>query len=341
MATEAQALHAESIIIDSTCPLLEDDTHLGLYQRGGFTAVTPTVGGMHGGSAETLLRLAYWHRVIRERDDLVLVRTADDIRNAKKTGKTGLILHFQGTEPLDRTVDLLDVYNALGVKVIQLTYNKRCHVGDGCEEPSDSGLSRYGKSVVKRMNDLGIIVDCSHTGVRTSLDAIDASTAPVILSHANPKAVYSVHRNASDELLRAIASSGGVIGIVGYPAFVSSDKRPTLDQYIDHIAYLADQVGIDHVGLGIDYFGGQHGICPEDVALAAYERKIALHIWSRETYPAPPYYYPEGIETPDKMLALTERMLARGFSAAEVKQVLGENWLNVYAKVWKDSGESK
>lgn len=335
MTDTARHVHAEAIIIDSTCPLLDDGTHLHLYQQGGLTAVAPTVGGMRGGSAETLLKLGYWHHLCRQRPDLRLIRSADDIRQAKAQGQLGLILHFQGTEPLDRSLDLIDAYKALGVGVIQLTYNKRCHVGDGCEEPVDGGLSRYGRQVVRRLNEVGIIVDCSHTGLKTSMDAIETSAEPVILSHANAYGVHPVSRNAPDELLRAIAATGGVIGIVGYPAFVSADQAPTLAQYVDHVEYIAGLVGIDHVGLGIDYYVGQHPISSDSEAMAMYDRDIALGNWSSEVYPPPPYYYPKGMETPDKLPALTEALLARGFSAGDVRKVLGENWLRVYKAVWK------
>ncbi|WP_233835735.1 dipeptidase [Paraburkholderia sp. ZP32-5] len=335
MSPDVEKLHADAIVIDATCPLLsEEPKHLELYRQGGFTAVAPTVPAKSSTSAEAILKFAMWRKLCRELDDLMMVLRADDIVEAKRSGKLGLIMHFQGTEPLDRSVDILDAYHALGLRVVQLTYNKRCHVGDGCEEEVDGGLSRFGKAVVRRLNELNIIVDVAHTGVRTSFDAIEHSSAPVILSHANARGVHSVPRNAGDDLYKAIAASGGVIGVVGFPAFVAKTKRPTLDQFIDHIAYIAEHIGIDHVGLGIDYYAGQAPICPDDVALALYERQVAVGNWTGESYPPPPYYYPEGIETPATMQALTAALVRRGFHEAEIRKILGENWLRVYRAVW-------
>ena len=242
----AERIHKESIVIDATCPLLtEDATHLHLCRAGGVTAVAPTIRANTGTSADAILKFGYWLRLAREDDQVVIVRKAADIQVAKKAGKIGVILHFQGTEVLDKSVDIIDAYHALVLRVVQITYNKRCHVGDGIEEPSDAGLSRYGKSVVRRLNDTKIIVDCSHTGLRTSLEAVEYSNAPVVLSHANPRAVRDVPRNVPDDLYRAIAASGGVIGVAGFPNFVAASPRPTLDQFIDHIVHIADLVGID------------------------------------------------------------------------------------------------
>jgi membrane dipeptidase len=332
---DADTLHRDAIIIDATCPLLtEDDTHLGLYQAGGFTAVAPTIRANTGTSADAIVQFGYWHRRERERTDLVIVRKAADITAAKKEGKIGVILHFQGTEVLDRSVDIIDAYHALGLRVVQLTYNRRCHVGDGIEEPGDAGLSRYGRQVVRRLNDTGILVDCAHTGLRTAMDAVECSKAPVIISHANARAVRDIPRNVPDELYRAIAATGGVIGVVGFPNFVAASQRPTLDQFIDHIAHIAEVAGIDHVGLGIDYYLGQHPFANEEAARKAFALRVAMGVWSAESYPEPPYYYPEGIETPDRMANLTRGLLKRGFSEADVRKVLGLNWMRVYSAVW-------
>jgi membrane dipeptidase len=335
MSDLGKKIHDEAIIIDATCPLLtEDATYLDLYRQGGVTVASPTVRAHTGTSADAILKFGYWNRLARERDDVVLIRCADDILATKKAGKIGVILHFQGTEPLDQSLDILDAYKMMGLGVVQLTYNKRCHVGDGCEELPDGGLSRYGRQVVRRLNETKIVVDCSHTGLKTSMDAIEVSSAPVILSHANARGVRNIPRNVPDDLYRAIAATGGVIGAVGFPNFVADNTRPTLDQFIDHIEYIANLVGIDHVGLGIDYYLGQHPFSPDTAATALYKQRVALGVWSTESYPAPPYYYPQGIETPDKLGALTPGLVKRGFSEVDIKKILGENWVRVYRSVW-------
>ena len=333
MQTSADSLHRDAIVIDPVCPLLSIKEHLDLYKKGGLTAVAPTVGGWENAPA-TMRTLGEWVRLIRERDDVLMVRRAVDIEEAKRAGKLGVIFHFQGADPLENSVDLVDAYKAAGVGMIQLTYNVKNRVGDGCEERTDAGLSRFGLDVIARMNAAGIVVDCSHTGYRTTMDAFEASKAPTVFSHANPRAVYGTPRNITDEQIKAAAASGGLTGIVGFPAFVSADKRPTLDQFIDHVAYVGDLVGIDHVALGIDYFQGQSPIMPDDRAVAMYEAVIASGRWSTQSYPPPPYYYPQGIETPDRMPNLTAALLRRGFSPEDIRKVLGGNWMRVFRAVW-------
>jgi len=179
-----------------------------------------------------------------------------------------------------------------------------------------------------------VIVDCSHTGVRTSLDAVEVSERPVVLSHSNPQGVHPSRRNVPDELITAVAATGGLIGTGGFPAFLGNDPRPSLDRFIDAIAYVADLVGIDHTGLGLDYFLGQHGVAPLEQARAAHHAAVEAGVWHAATYPPPPYHYPEGISTPRTLPNLTARLLQRGFTTDEVRAVLGRNWMRVYREVW-------
>jgi membrane dipeptidase len=332
--TTAAALHATSIVIDAVCPLVMDNpTYVDWYREGGLTAIAPTVGGWEENARATLDRLAAWHRLLRERPDWLLVRQARDIEMAKESDRLGIYFHIQGTDPIEDNLDLTDLYKALGVGVIQLTYNVKNRVGDGCEERTDAGLSRFGMKLVERLNKARVLVDCSHTGLRTSLDAVECSSAPVVLTHANPKSVHDSARNASDELIDAIAKSGGVIGVAGYPAFVTAATRPSLDQFIAHIDALVERVGIDHVGLGIDYYWGQAGVASDDDALKSYTEGVRAGRLGA-AYPPPPHHYPAGIEIPKTLPNLTRRLLERGYHEADVRKILGENWLRVMRAVW-------
>ncbi|MCA1408632.1 dipeptidase [Ensifer sp. IC3342] len=333
MSISAKELHSSAVIIDAVCPLLHDPERIADYQAGGVTVIGPTVGSLQNAPV-TLRMIGTWHKRIRERDDLLLVRTAADIRKAKATGKTGIIMHFQGPEPIEDSLDLIDAYKALGVGIMQLAYNVKNRIGDGCEERTDAGLSRFGLQVIERMNAVGMIVDCAHTGTRTTMDAIEHSSAPVIISHANAKSVHPSRRNISDDLIRAIAGNGGTIGVVGFPGFVSSDSRPTLDQFIDHIAHMSDLVGTQHVTIGIDYYTGQFPYLDDAASMQEYWQAIADGIWTREAYPEPPHYYPAGIETPKGMACLTERLLQRGFTEEDIRKIYGENLIRVYQRVW-------
>jgi membrane dipeptidase len=326
-------LHAESIVIDAVCPLVMDDfSYIDWYRQGGVTAFAPTVGSTHNAHT-TLNRLGKWHRLLHEREDLLLVRQARDVDTAKQSDRLGVYLHLQGTDPVEDNLDLIDLYKALGVGVIQLTYNVKNRVGDGCEERTDAGLSRFGVKLIERLNKTRVIVDCSHTGLRTSLDAIEFSTAPVILSHSNAKSVHPSPRNVSDELIDAIAQTGGVIGVVGFPAMVAGSTAPSLDQFIAHIDAIVQRVGIDHVGLGIDYYAGQSGVASDEVAMRGYNEAIRTGTWST-VYPPPPHRYPAGIDTPRTLPNLTRRLLERGYSESDVRKILGGNWLPVMQTVW-------
>ena len=336
--TDAGMLHQDTIVIDSTCPLwhglvAEPPKYLDLCKAGGYTAVAPTIGGLEG-AAVTARALGVWLRVVRESDDLVLVRTAQDILDAKATGRIGIIFHFQGTEPLEDSLDLVDAYKAMGVGIIQLAYNTRNRFCDGSEEDGNAGLSKLGRRLIGRMNAARVIVDCSHTGERTSLEAIDACSSVTVFSHANVKAVHDCPRNITDTQVKAIAANRGVIGVLAYPPFVSAKERPDIDDYIDHIDHIANLVGVDHVGIAPDYFHWQHPFVSTEQAAAQRERRVKQGKWDPQYYKAPPYYYPSGMETPDKMGNVTARLLERGYAPDDVRKIMGLNWIRVYREVW-------
>ncbi|MFB9984732.1 membrane dipeptidase [Mesorhizobium kowhaii] len=333
MNTTAESLHRNAIIIDAVCPLLDHPEMIAEYRAGGLTAIAPTV-GFWDGTEVTLRKVAMWHRLLRERDDLLLVRTAADIRSAKALGKMGIIMHFQGPAPIEDNLDLIDTFKVLGVGIMQLAYNVRNRLGDGCEERSDAGLSRFGLQALERMNRVRTIVDCAHTGVRTTMDAIEHSSAPVIVSHANAQAVHPSARNLSDELIKAIAAQNGTIGVVGFPGFVSDDKRPSIDRFIDHIAHISSLVGPEHVTLGIDYYADQYPYADDAAALKQYNKYVADNVWTPSAYPPPPHFFPAGIETPRTMQALTECLLRRQFSEQEIVGIYGGNLLRVYETIW-------
>ena len=332
-AEKSRTLHAKSIVIDAVCPLpMDEPDYLDWYRQGGVTALAPSMGSTES-TRIMLNRLAAWQRLLQGRDDLVLVRRAQDVRDAKKTGRLGIYLHIQGTDPIEDNLDLINLYKALGVGVIQLTYNVKNRVGDGCEERTDSGLSRFGIKVVERLNEAHVIVDCSHTGLKTSLEAIERSSAPVVLSHSNVRSVCQSARNVPNELIDAIAHSGGVIGMVGFPAMVGNGSKPTIGQFVDHIDAVVQRVGINHVGLGIDYYHGQVGVATDEVAIRSYNEFVRAGLWGA-AYPPPPHHYPQGIETPRTLPSLTECLLERGYSESDAAKVLGENWLRVMERVW-------
>ncbi len=331
---DADTLHRDAIIIDATCPLARHHDKVDWWRQGGATAILPTVTGRIGNALSGFGEIGGWHRYVRERDDAVIVRRAADIEQAKRDGKMGLVLHCQGTAIFEDRLDLVDAYAEAGLRVVQLCYNVANSFGDGASVDDDRGLSPFGHDLVARLNAIRLLVDCSHTGERTSRDAVAASTAPVIISHANARGLRDNRRNVSDDLIRAVADNGGVVGTVGYPAFLVAEGQASLDQFIDDIAYKADLVGIDHTGLGIDYYEGQHHVADLESAKEKYAERLAEGTWDPRDYPPPPYVFPEGIETPKTLPNLTRRLVERGFSETDIRKVLGGNWLRVFAAVW-------
>lgn len=329
----AAALHREAIVIDGTCPLLRRKEFVDWYIEGGVTACAPTVGST-ASAEETLRNLGSWHRLIASRNDLRLVNCAEDITAAKKASRLGLVFHFQGADPIENDLDLVEAFHALGVRMVQLAYNIRNRVGDGCEEAGNAGLSRFGRDLVKRLNETRVIVDGSHTGERTTLEAIEASARPFVFSHANAAAVHACPRNISDTQIKAAAATGGLVGINGFPAFLGRSPNPTIDDFLRHLDHVVELVGVEHAALGIDYYEGMHPVADEAEAKKMYAQQLAVRRWSAEVYPPPPHRYPQGMGTPKELPTLTAKLLEHGYSAEETRKILGANWLRVMKAVW-------
>ncbi len=254
------------------------------------------------------------------------VTTTADIHEAKRQGKLGIVFHFQNTDPFGDNLDLVEAFHRLGLHMVQLTYNRRNRVGDGCAERTDAGLSHFGLELVRELNRLGIVVDCTHTGRQTTLDAIEASTRPPVFSHANALALCRARRNIDVEQMRAVAAKDGLVGIVGFPAFVKAGPNPTLDDLLDHIDYMRDRIGVDHIGIGLDYYGTG--------SPAAYAEAIRRGLWRADEYPAPPHHYPAGIEDASRLPNITLGLLRRGYREDDVLKILGGNWLRVFRDNW-------
>ena len=323
------AAEGEDIIIDGTAAQDYFRPHFSEWLQGGATCCAITLAGM-GDGRKAIGNIEDTYRFLNEHSDKLLLATSvDRIREAKRSGKIAAVLHFQGTEPLEQDVGLAKVFSRLGVRVMQLAYNRRNPYADGCEEFANAGLSRKGRELIPELNRLGVVIDVSHTCERSSLEACELSAAPVIASHSNARAIWDSRRNISDDLIKAIARTGGTVGMNGYPAFVSDDHPSSLDQFIDHFAHIAHLVGPRHVALGLDYW-------TRDIGRAYYDALIGSGLWSKETYPLPPpWQWPKGMEDPSKFPKLAKRLAERGFSTKEVRGIMGGNLLRVFETVWK------
>ncbi|MBW2370031.1 MAG: membrane dipeptidase [Deltaproteobacteria bacterium] len=275
--------------------------------------------GIFGEIRERLLGELSWTRQ---------VLVAEDFKRAKKENTTAFFGYCQPVTPIPRDINTIDAAYHKGLRVLMLTYNSMDHTGAGCTERVDAGLSNYGVEVVKRCNELGIVVDTAHCGKQTTLDACLFSRTPVVATHTASSSVYLHARGKSDEELKAIADTGGVIGIVTVPFFLSPDPVPTIEHMLDHIDYVANLVGPLYVGIGTDW--------PLQVTHAEGEATLggmldelgfrsADNIRMDQTLKG----FRDGRDFPN----ITRGLLKRGYSDDQIRGILGENFLRVFKEV--------
>ena len=313
------------------------DGHTGDLRTGGINALNVTVANFEAEYAETCDRIAGWLDMVRQPNaEWRLIETRADLDAAQQAEQIGLIMGWQNMRPIGDRLDRLYLFHRLGVRVMQITYNYRNALGDGCLETEDSGLSVLGRDAVKLMNELGIAIDLSHVGYRTTLDAIELSDKPVLATHANAKALVDLPRNKSDDVIKGIAASGGVIGASVYgPMLWNGDatRRPTVDDFVRHVEYMVELVGIDHIGFGTD------------LPAASDLRKTAFEAANRRLWTGISSYgdafghdiparYPEAANSHAKLPAITEALVARGWRDADIEAYLGGNFARALGKIW-------
>lgn len=253
------------------------------------------------------------------------VQTVEDIFEAKKNGQLGVIFGVQNSSWIEQERERIRILYKLGLRTLQLTYMERNSVGDGCLEPENRGLTNFGMQVVRECNRLGIVIDCSHVGIQTTLDAVKCSKQPIVISHTAVRAITENPRCVTDEQMKAVADKGGTIGITTFSPFIRSDRQPTLDDYLEHFDYAINLIGEDHVTFATDWFDGKTKVN-----------------W------ATPWYYPEvtqgkqydglgliGFRTRAELVNVVDGMLKRGYSQDRVRKLLGGNFIRVLKEVWK------
>lgn len=241
----------------------------------------------------------------------VRIDAADGFARAKSQGKVGIILGLQNSSHF-RTVDDIDFFYGLGQRVSQLTYNSENQIGAGCGAAHDSGLTEYGMAVIEKMNRVGMAIDVSHTGDCTTLDAIKASTKPVLITHANCRALNPRHpRCKPDDIIRKMAWRGGVMGITAIRGFVCDREPTTIEQVLDHFDHVAQLAGIEHLGLGSD-----NDLDGRDHNPAYHNMDIG------------------GLGHPKRVFDLTEGLIRRGYSNRNIRLILGGNFRRVLAEIW-------
>ena len=361
VSKEAAQLHKDAHVWDMTMPWGGQDSSevqraaLERAAAHGCTLVSLTIAGDRNGLPDSIQAIAGKRAYfLANSDKYVLVDTFADVERAKRDGKLAIVFHFQGTNPVEGDLNMVETYHALGIRHMLMAYNCKNLVGDGCTERTDNGLSRFGVALIEEMNRVGMIVDATHTGYRTTMDTFEVSKDPVIFSHSNPSALWDIPRNIKDDQIKASVKSGGVICVNGVDIFLGMDDD-LIGMMIKHMVYVAELVGPEYVGIGTDYVADKRGergefeqrpatlpdpststrpvnkakrFNPMDVHLPAYLKasggKSMGPNWE-DCYYVGPRDFPE----------LTERLLKHGFSEAEVRGILGENIMRVAKQVWK------
>jgi membrane dipeptidase len=338
--TQAAELHRRATVVNalvgSTAMPSSFDAAFDLPEpilAGGITAASLTL-SLKGGFAENVRRIAYVRAAIDRHPRATLATTLDEIHAAKRDGIAAILLNFQNGTPIEDDLDNIDAFHQLGVRIFQLTYQRRNLIADGCGEPADAGLSLFGRQVVARLNDVGMTIDLSHVGYRATMETIEASTRPVSFTHVNMHAFNPIPRNKTDEQIVAVADRGGVIGINAIARLITADgpaKGATLDQYLDQIDHVVQLTGgSDHVGIGLDV---NEGLTPEKFA---ERRKGFLREYPEIGGDFPlEHYYVRELFSMASMPRITEGLLERGYADADVEKILGGNFLRLFDETWR------
>ncbi len=297
-------------------------SHFAALADAGVDAVHVTVAFWHD-CMETLAKIGQWNRWFEQHQTLILpVRSADDIERAQQSGRTGIILGFQNSSPIEDDFALIEIFHQLGVRIMQLTYNNQNLLGTGCYEKSDAGLTKFGRIAIREMNRLGMIVDVSHTSERTCFDAIEHSTRPIAITHANPLSFRNVVRNKSDELLKALGASGGMLGFSLYPLHLANGSDCSLEEFCEMVVRTADLIGVEHLGLGTDLCLDWGSDYLEYMRGGTWDDQDA----SAVHWPA----YPGWFRKPHDLHNVARGLQQAGFSQSDVALIMGGNWFRFF-----------
>ena len=307
------------------------------WRDGAISCVNTTVSVWENAS-ETVALLSKWRRVLAENSDLVAAATSvEEIETIRRSGRTAIVFGFQNTAPVEHNIELFGAFRALGVCIMQLTYNLQNYIGCGYWEENDSGISsRFGRTAIAEMNRVGILIDLSHCGERTTLEAIDRSAVPVAITHANPreyvgKGIYGAGRQKTTEAIKALAARRGVIGLSPNRNMTKRGAATTLEEFGDMVAWVVDLIGIDAVAIGSDY-------CPGHTGQVRTWWRYAR--WSRESAPAeqmtmaPHEGWSDWVRTPAGLPNLIRELARRGFRPDDIAKMMSGNWMRLFAETF-------
>jgi membrane dipeptidase len=297
-------------------------------RAGGLDAVHVTI-AYHENFRETVLNVEAWNRRFERFPDLVFQgRTAQDVRLARETGRTAIFFGFQNPSPIEDDIGLVEIWHGLGARFMQLTYNNQSLLATGCYEARDSGITRMGREVIAEMNRVGMVIDMSHSAEGSTLEAIELSSRPIAITHANPAFWHKALRNKSDEVLRALAESGGMLGFSLYAHHLKGGSDCRIADFAEMIARTADMIGVDALGIGSDLCQDQPDSVVTWMRNGRWTKTLDYGEGSAQAagFPAQPDWFRDNRDFGNLAAALADA----GFDAGEVDAIMGGNWLRFY-----------
>jgi membrane dipeptidase len=307
-------------------------------RQGGVDAVHVTI-TYHENFRETVLQIERWNRWFERFPDLIFQGfNGADVQKARDTGRTAIFFGAQNPSMIEDDIGLVEVLHRLGLRFMQLTYNNQSLLATGCYEADDTGLTRMGREVVGEMNRVGMVVDMSHSGERSTLEAIAHSSRPIAITHANPASWHPALRNKSDTVIKALAESGGMLGFSVYPHHLAGGSGCTSTSFCDMIARTADQIGVDHIGIGTDLCQDHPDSVVEWMRSGRWTKKVDFGEGSADAPGFPPM--PDWFHDNRDFGNIASGLRARGMSDAEVSAVMGDNWLRFFNLSFSSRGTS-
>lgn len=297
-------------------------------REGGIDAVHVTI-AYHENFRETVLNIERWNRWFEQYPELIVqARSAHDVRLAKANGQTAIIFGFQNPSPIEDDIGLVEIVHSLGARFMQLTYNNQSLLATGCYEHEDTGITRMGREVIREMNRLGLVIDMSHSADRSTLEAIEISERPVVISHANPAFWQPALRNKSQDILKAIAQCGGMFGFSLYPHHLKNGSACSLQSFCEMIARTAELIGIEHLGLGSDLCQNQPDSIVEWMRMGRWTKQMDYGEGSASEagFPAMPSWFQDNRDFDN----IEQGLDAAGFNKSDINAVMGNNWLRFF-----------
>ena len=298
--------------------------------EGGITAVHVTI-CYHEDFQEMVQNVIAWNHRFEQYSELIFLgRTADDVRTAHEEGRTAIFFGFQNCSPIEDNIGLVEVCYQLGARFMQLSYNNQSLLAAGCYEKDDPGISRMGRQVISEMNRVGLVVDMSHSAHRSTLEAIDTSERPIAITHANPSYWHDALRNKSDDVLKALAESGGMLGFSMYPHHLKDKSDCQLEDFCGMIARTADMMGVESIGFGSDLCQDQPDSVVEWMRNGTWTREKDFGEGSASFagFPEQPNWFKDNRDFKNILNCLRKT----GFSEIEVERISGLNWLDFFER---------